>query len=209
MIKALLLIVAPSKQWEQIYRAQRSLLFVLVVFLLPLLIISSAAEGYGLMHWGKWQGPLAHAPKLFSLGETVVFEVIQFVLSLAVVLINAGLILSTGGTFHGRHTFAQGFTTIAYGLSPLFLFRLLNASSDVPSWAAWGVGILFSLAILYHGVPRIMQPDPAHAFGLYLITSLLVIFTTGLEQLITASYLQGKFPKLDELISHAAAKLPF
>ena len=207
MIKALLLIFSPVSAWERVFRAQRSPWFVLGVFLTPLLVLSAAGEAYGLVHWGKWQSSLVREPKTFAPAEAAIFEAFQFVLTLAIVLVNAGLLKSTGGTFHARHTLAQAFTTIAYGLSPLFLFRLLNASSDVPPWLSWIVGIVLSMMVLYHGVPKIMQPDPAHAFGLYLITCLLALFTTGLLQLITAFYLLGKFPKLSTLIASLAARL--
>ena len=45
MIKALLLIFEPIATWEGIFRARRSLLFILVIYLLPLLLLTSAAEG--------------------------------------------------------------------------------------------------------------------------------------------------------------------
>lgn len=209
MIKALLLIFSPVTAWERVFRAQRSPWFVLAVFLIPLLVLSSAGEAYGLVHWGKWQNTVVREPKTFTPGEAAVFETFQLLFTIAVVLVNAGLLKSTGGTFHGRHNFSQGFTAIAYGLSPLFLCRLMNAFSDVPPWLSWGAGLVLSMMVLYHGVPRIMQPDPAHAFGLYVITCLLVFFTTGLLELITTCYLLGKFPKLSTFIASLAARLPF
>jgi hypothetical protein len=54
-----------------------------------------------------------------------------------------------------------------------------------------------------------MEPDPAHAFGLYVITSLMLFMTTGLLELITAFYLRGNFPKLEHAITSLAAQLPF
>ena len=56
MIKALLLIFDPIATWEGILRARRGMVSILVVYLLPLLLLTSACEGYGLVHWGKWQG---------------------------------------------------------------------------------------------------------------------------------------------------------
>ena len=209
MIKALLLIFAPASAWERVFRAQRSPWFVLGAFLIPLLVLSAAGEAFGLVHWGKWQNTVVREPRTFAPAEAAVFEVFQIVLTMAIILVNAGLLKSTGGTFHARHTLSQAFTTIAYGLSPLFLCRLLNASSDVPPWLSWAVGVVLSMMVLYHGVPRIMQPDPAHAFGLYVITCLLVLFTTGLLEMITACYLLGKFPKLSTFIASLAARLPF
>ena len=74
---------------------------------------------------------------------------------------------------------------------------------------SWAIGIILSIAVLYHGVPRMMEPDPSHAFGLYFMSALLLVLVTGLVRFVTAAYLQGKFPKLQAIVSDLAARLPF
>src|SRR5438552_2071045 len=177
MIKALLLIFEPMSTWERIFRAHRSLMFILAVYLLPLLAVTSAGEAYGLVHWGKWQGQVEHLKK-FSVGEAVIFEAAQVLLSLLVVFIGAQLMKAIGETFHGRHTYTQVFTTVAYGLSPLFTMRLFDAFPRISHWVTWTAGILLSVAVLYQRVPRVMQPDPSHALGLYLVSAILLVIIT-------------------------------
>jgi hypothetical protein len=208
MLNALLLIFAPVRTWERIVDSGRGIFYIFITYLLPIMLLTSFGEGYGLVHWGKWQGEPFHIRKL-SVGESLVFEAGQFLATLLVIVINAALAKSVGSTFHGRHTFTQGFTAVSYGLAPLFLCRLLNAHSDVNPWLSWAIGILLSIALLYHGVPLVMEPDPAHAFGLYMITSLMLFMTTGMLELITAFYLHGNFPKLEHAITSLAARLPF
>ena len=208
MLNALLLIFSPARTWERIADARRGIFYILITYLLPIMLLTSFGEGYGLMHWGKWQGEPPHLRKL-SGGESIVFEAGQFLATLLIIVVNAALAKSVGSTFHGRHTFTQGFTVVSYGLTPLFLCRLLNAFTDVNPWLSWSIGILLSIALLYHGVPIVMDPDPAHAFGLYVITSLMLFMTTGMLQLITAFYLHGNFPKLEQAITSLAARLPF
>jgi hypothetical protein len=208
MLNALLLIFSPARTWERIADARRSIFYIFITYLLPILLLTSFGEGYGLVHSGKWQGEPSHLRKL-SGGESIVFEAGQFLATLLIIAVNAALAKSVGSTFHGRHTFTQGFTVVSYGLTPLFLCRLLNAFSDVSPWLSWAIGILLSIALLYHGVPIVMDPDPAHAFGLYVITSLMLFMTTGMLQLITAFYLHGNFPKLEHAITSLAARLPF
>jgi hypothetical protein len=41
------------------------------------------------------------------------------------------------------------------------------------------------------------------------MSALLMALVSGLARLIMASYLQGKFPKLQVIISDVAARLPF
>jgi hypothetical protein len=208
MIKALLLIFDPTATWERIVLTQRSLVFVLVVHLFPLLLLASAAEGFGLVHWGKWQGEIGRI-KQFPVGEAAIVETAHFLLALVVVFVGANMLKSIGETFHGRHTYTQAFTAVAYGLSPFFMLRLLDASPGISPWVTWAVGIILATAVLYHGVPRVMEPDPPHAFGLFFMTSLLLALITGLVRLVTVSYLEGKFPKLEAIISHLGARLPF
>ncbi len=76
-------------------------------------------------------------------------------------------------------------------------------------WVTWTIGIVLSIGVLYQGIPRMMEPDPPHAFGLYLMSAVLLCLITGLERFVTAWYLQGKFVKLDSVISNLAARLPF
>lgn len=211
MFKALLLIFDPTATWEKIFLARRGMVFILVIYLVPLLLVTSAGEAYGLIHWGKRRGEvseLAHV-KPFPSGETLIFESAQFLLSLVVVLAGAKMLKSIGETFHGRHTYTQAFTAVAYGLSPLFLFRLLDAFLSVDPWVTWSIGIILSIAVLYHGVPRMMEPDPSHAFGLFLMSSLLLVLITGMVRFVTWWYLTGKSSKVDAFISDLAARLPF
>lgn len=55
----------------------------------------------------------------------------------------------------------------------------------------WLLGMGVSVWILYQGIPRVMLPDPTHAFGLYLSAMIVVILTSGLTRLMTAMYLLG------------------
>ncbi len=208
MITALLLIFAPGPTWDRIFRARRGFACVLCVYLLPLLVLSSIGEAYGLHHWGLWQGEVARL-KRFSVGETVLLECAEVLLWLLVVGIGAQLLKSMAETFHGRHTYLQAFRTVAYGLGPLFLFRLLNTVPTLSPWVSWGLGIIFSIGVMYQGVPRMMEPDPPHAIGLYFMTSLLLLFISGLVTFLIACYQQGKFPQVQHFISDLAARLPF
>ena len=208
MIKALLLVFDPLRTWDGIARSRRNLGFVLALYLLPLLVLVAVAEGYGLARWGKWQSEVGYI-KRFPPREAVVVVTGQLLLSLCVVFVGANMLKSLGGTFHGRHSYGQAFTTVAYGLSPLFVLRLLDAFSGVSPWLSWSIGIVLSVGVLYYGVPRMMQPDPSHAFGLFFMSALLLALVSGLARLVSAAYLAGKFPKLQDVISQIAARLPF
>jgi hypothetical protein len=207
MFRAFFLIFKPLRAWERIYQAQRGILFIFFVHLLPLLVLVSAAEGFGLVHFGKWRGAIPRLQQ-FPVGEAVIFEAAQVLIGIVLVLTGTLLVKALGETFHGRHTCTQAFTVVAFGLSPLFLMRLLDTFSGISPWVSWAVGILFSASVLYHGVPRIMDPDPPHAFGLFLMTTILLTLTSGLARLLTTFYLQGKFPQIEAWVASVAAGLP-
>jgi hypothetical protein len=211
MIKALFLVFNPVGAWDNIVQARRRWPTILLGYLLPLWLIAFVAEGYGLVHWGKPQGVISHI-KVYTHSEALIFEILQLFLMLVIVVVSARLIKALGETFHGRNTFAQAFTVAAYGLSPFFTLRILDIFPGVSSWAYWGtwlVGIFLSLGLLYHGIPKVMLPDPAHALGLYLISCVFVTMVTGFVRFLTWSYLAGKFGKLDTLISNLVAHVPF
>ena len=207
MITALLLIFEPASAWDRIVRNRRGTVAILLWYLIPLIALSCAAEGYGLVHWGKVRGDLGHV-KQFPANQAVIIEVGQFILFLLEVFIGARMIKAVGETFHGRHTFQQTFTVVAYGMGPFFLARFLDMFSGLTPWVPWAIGILLTMGVLYNGLPKTMEPDPPHAFGLYLMSSLLLLFITGLARFVTAWYLAGKLPALDSLVASLASRLP-
>lgn len=201
MIKALMLVFDCVNTWNKVIQTQRSIMAVMLTFLLPLLLLSSAVEGYGLTKWGESRGSGNVVwVKTFAVREAVAYEAAQLVLSVLIVFVGAWMIKALGETFHGRHTITQTFTVVAYGLSPMFALRVIDAFRITP-WAGWAVGILLSAAVLYHGVPLVMKPDPPQAFGLYLMSALLLIIACALARLVTAWYLQGKFTPVSETVS--------
>ena len=98
---------------------------------------------------------------------------------------------------------------VIYGLSPVFLFRLLDVFPTVNLWLPWAFGIMLTTKILYTGVPRIMLPDPPDAFGLYLMSALLLAMVTALERFVTVGCLGGNFKPVENFISDLATRLPF
>jgi Yip1 domain len=190
MIKVFFLMFEPAVAWEKVAQTKRGYAFIFTTYLLPFILLGTAVEGWGLHHWGKWQ-PKLQIFKDFTAHEILAYEAIQFFLLLATVLVCALLVLRVSQTFHERNRYLKAFTLTAYGFSPIFLFHLLDVAPRMSPWATWGVGVGLTVWILYQGIPRVLQPDPTHAFGLYLSSIFVVILTSGLARLITAMYLLG------------------
>jgi len=199
MIKAILLIFDPVRSWDTIAQDKRSITFILTAFLLPLLALTLLAEAYGLSNWGKNFGDVI-GHKQYNRQEVVVYVALQLVATLLVLFIGAKLLKALGDTFHGRHSYTQAFCAVAYGLSPMFLLRFLDAFPSISPWVPWAIGMILSVAIMYHGVPRVMEPDPPHAFGLYITSALLLAMTSGLARFLTYWWLLGKFTTVQKTI---------
>jgi len=201
MIKVFFLIFEPNVAWEKIAQARRGYFLITVAHLLPLILVGTALEAWGLHKNGKWQ-PWLQFYKHFSTQE-----IIQFVLLFAVVIASAVLIYKISQTFQDRLTFLQAYTTAAYGFSPLLLLHFVDASADIPPYVTWLVGLGLVIWILYQGIPRVMQPDPTHAFGVYLSATIVVVLTSGLARLITAMYLLGYMDLQHSWLSHRITNL--
>jgi uncharacterized membrane protein YidH (DUF202 family) len=192
MIKAFFLIFEPVVAWDRIALSRRSVGFIVATHLLPLIVLGSAVEGWGLAQWGKWQ-PDFKRIRDFPRAEVITFEIIQSLLLIIVVLLCALLLLKVCQTFHGRNQYREAFAVIAYSFSPLLLLRVMDAAPMMSPWAGWIFGILLAIWTLYQGLPRVLQPDPTHAFGLYLSTIIVIVLTSGMERELTSLYLQGNF----------------
>src|SRR5258708_32439432 len=121
MIKALLLILTPLGAWDS--AAKRSLPFTVLLYLLPMMLIVGAVEGYGLVEWGRWQSEMVGIKK-FVPGEAILSEAGQMLLMALMILISAYFIRALGDTFHMRNTYLQALTVVSYGLNPIFLVPL-------------------------------------------------------------------------------------
>ncbi len=201
MIKVFFLLFEPGATWGGIARARRGLGFILFTYLLPMIVISSAVEGWGLARWGKWQ-PKFQQFKAFSRDDIFTFEAIQAALLLLMVLVSALLLLKISQTFEHRRNYRQAFATMAYGYSPLFLAHLLDAGPTVNPMTSAIIGILLTVWVLYQGIPRVMQPDPTHAFGLYLSAMFVVVLTASIARVLPGLFLLGVVDFKNSWLTH-------
>ena len=73
MIKALLLIFSAQPTWLRIAQTPRHWVAVLTTYVMPMLLLVHAVEGYGMVHWGKPRGEIAKL-KQFSTSYATAYE---------------------------------------------------------------------------------------------------------------------------------------
>jgi hypothetical protein len=204
MIKAILLIVRPVQTWNGIDVANRSIAYILCVHLLPLILLTSIAEGYGLTHWGKSHQIEKKFVKSYTPTEAVIIEAAQSLVFVGLAFLGAAAAKNYSSTFHRRSTYRQAFTAIAFGMGPLLILRLADLPDVLFPWIPWAVGMVLTVGVLYIGLPCMLKPDPPHAFGLYVMTSLTLVVMFGLWRLLTWQFFLGKFPALERAIANLA-----
>jgi hypothetical protein len=192
MLRALLLIVDPSRSWEAIKNDRHSVARISSSFFLPLLILSSVGEALGMMRLGIDPGGVTERLVIPARELLIRYEIIQAVMSLLIIYAGAAALKAIGASFHRRHGYAECFTTLAYSMSPLLLMRLLDGVPAVNTWVCFGIGIFLALSLLYHGIPFIMQPDPSNALGLFMFCSFLLLGATGLAHFVATQVLAEK-----------------
>ena len=183
MIKALLLIFDSAAAWDRVVEAKRGIVTILLIYSLPLLLLATAGEAYGLTHWGKQRGDFGK-PVPVPQQAAIQYALIKVGLSLVAIFVGAQLVRAIGRSFHGRQTYTQSFTAVAYGLGPLFMMYLLNAVPSLSGWAVWGIGLALTASVLYQGLPRVMVPDLPHSLGLYFMSVIMLAIITGLAQFL-------------------------
>ncbi len=192
MIRVFFLIFEPAVAWEKIAKAQRGYVFILATYILPFILLVTTLEGWGLMKWGRWQ-PRFDKIRIFTDPQVVVhFEIMQAVIFLLVILISALLLMFASEQFHGRRTFLQTFTVMAYAFGPTLLLQLMNLYPTVHPATSWIMGTVLTLLVLYAGVPRVLQPLPVHAFGAYMSAVFILLLMSGLARVFTAMFLLGQ-----------------
>ena len=205
MFKVFFLIFDPGATWEKVAQKKRGIFFILVTYLLPMILLVCAAEGWSLQKFGKWQPRLDNV-KHFTDPEIKAFESLQAAALLLLVFIAAKLLHVAGNTFHGRQSYRQVFTVVAYGFSPLLLLRFLDAAPQMNLWVSWAFGILVVMWILYQGIPPVLEPDPTHTFGIYLTAIIIIVLTSGVARAIAWMYLLGNVNNRHSWLIESVAK---
>jgi hypothetical protein len=143
------------------------------------------------MRWGEQRGELGHHVKI-SQPVALRYAVVEVSLFVACAFLGGFSVQAVAQSFNLAATFRQAFAAIAYGISPIILARLLDALPAINTWICWGLGGMLSLSALYHGVALTLKPDQTKGFGLYLVSAMIVLLSTGVAHMIAIAVLHEK-----------------
>ena len=193
MLRALLLVVDPSRTWEAIKNDQHSVVRLTFQLVIPLLLVTSVGEALGFMHLGVEHGQVTSTVTKAPLELAVRYEAVQAAFTLFIIYAGSALLKVIGASFHRRHTYQECFTMLGYCVAPLLLLRLLDGIPAINTWVCYGIGIFLTISLLYRGIPFVMKPDPSNALGLFMLCSLLLLVTTGPAHFVAQLVLEQRF----------------
>jgi hypothetical protein len=190
MFTVLQLIFSPAKTWEMIALKRRGVFRIFLLSLLPLILLSSSAEGYTLIKWGIRSGLQGHPGPVPQ--ELVIHYVsTQVGLSLLLLFGGAKFVQWIAEGFHFFPTYTQIFTAFGYGLGPIFLVRFLNCVPIANSWVWWLLGAFLTVFVLYQGVALVVEPEQTKGFGFYLLGTAAIVIMSGIAHAVSVAALHG------------------
>ncbi len=192
MLRAITLVLVPQSTWERIASSQWNALVIFLFSFLPLLALTAAIEGFGMLRLGAYVNDYGRTIEITQ-QQAIQFEAVQVALTLLVLGLGTKLVLWVADGFHSPTTFKQAFTLTAYAMTPLLWFRIIDGHPSIPTWVCFAIGAVFVIFVMYHGIALVLQPDTSVGFGLYLVCSLVLVLSAGLAHFVTQIVAQRKF----------------
>ncbi|MBI4662690.1 MAG: DUF1282 family protein [Verrucomicrobia bacterium] len=191
MFTAFQLIFAPFRTWERISLARRRAVWILAVYLLPLLLVVVSVEAFSLARWGEKRSGFEFAVPVRP-EAAIRYAITQMILLLGSILAGGKFLQWVTHSFQVDSSYQQCFSLMAYGFSPILLARLLDAVPAMNTWACWAIGALLSTSVLYHGVALVLRPEQTKGFGMYIVGSIIGILSSLLSHFVALSVLRSK-----------------
>jgi hypothetical protein len=194
MLRALNFLFAPGKTWERMALKPPNAITILLITLVPLIVITFAIEGYGLLTLGEKVSDLS-AHLRMPLERVIRYEVFYAVASIVVIFVGTYLLQSVAQSFGVMVSFGQCFVLMACTFTSIFLLRIPDAIPQINTWICWGVGVVLSFRILYHGVALWLKPEQTKGFGLFIVSVIYTIVLSGLVHFAAVQVLHGRLLK--------------
>jgi hypothetical protein len=196
VLKEFFIIFSPESAWDQITASRRGNCFVFIIYWVPMFSLLGLVEGHGLILLGREQVAQGMDDR-FTLAKVTIYEIGNGLITLGLVCLAALFIKYFANACHARNRLGQSLAVMLHASGPLLLVQLFNGFPDMYLWLTWLLGITVMLGTLYHGLPRMMQPDPPSAMGLYVGSAAIVFLLMLGGRLLTGFYLAGDFKKFE------------
>jgi hypothetical protein len=192
MLRVLKLIFGADKEWEKMGLNPPNATLVFLFSLLPLLAVSLAVEGWGLLKFGEYHRDLMQQVRVPE-ARVIKYVVFYAITSLTVITVGSFLLNTVGQSFNLQSRFGNWFVLMGYGYAPIFLLRIADAFPRINTWVCWGIAVFLSLRILYHGVAHWLKPEQTKGLGIFMICVIYIVILSGLVHFASIQVLKGRF----------------
>ena len=167
------LILSPGTEWDVIAGEDASMQRIYMNYVGPLVIAAALATAIGMSVIGVSYGFGSYRlPAGAALGQGI----LQIILGLAGVYINSLVINALAPQFGGTQDAGQAFKLAAYSPTAAWVAGLVTILPQLAIVAL--LGGLYSLYLLYVGLPKLMKPaeDKALVYTLAVVGVMIVIY---------------------------------
>lgn len=176
------ILMQPKQEWYVIQQEPTLPAQLYPSYIIPLAAIGPVARVIGLMLFGLsvFVGPLTGL-----LPYAIVSAVLLFAMDLASVYVMALIIDALAPSFSGQKHFYQAFKVAAYCKTPAWLGGIFYL---IPSLGILGALLgLYSIYLLYLGLPVLMQTPPDKAIGYTVVVIIVAIVIAVIMGAIVAA----------------------
>jgi hypothetical protein len=171
------IILTPGAEWERIDREPATIKGIYLGYVAPLAAIPAIFGLIGALVFGYGAFGITFRPSPVS---AVVGALVGYGLTLAAVFVLALIIDALAPTFQGQKNQVQAFKTAAYAYTASWLAGVFNIH---PAMAILTLLGLYSLFLLYKGLPRLMKAPEDKALpytGLVVLAAVVMALVIGM-----------------------------
>jgi hypothetical protein len=182
------ILLTPKEEWEVIDREPATVGGLYTGYIIPLAAIGPVASAIGSSVFGLYGGPFGgyRVPLLSAITGAIV----MFVLNLIAVYLLGLIIDALAPTFDGTRNPIQAFKVAAYASTASWLagvFALL------PGLTVLQILGLYSLYLLYLGLPVLMKSPKEKAVGYTAVVIIAAIVLTMLVGMVAGGFMMGRW----------------
>lgn len=179
------ILLNPSTEWPVIDLETHTVKDLYLSFLLPLAGIAALATLLGTMIFGYNMGPVSVR---YGFGQALGIALLGLITAMVMVYVLGWIITALAPTFKGEKNFVKGFTVAAFSMTAALVGSFANILPAL-SWLLGLLGGLYSLYLLYKGLPILMKSPPDKAIGYTVVVVIAAIVCNVIFTALAATVL--------------------
>ena len=178
--------ISPEAEWAVIDRESASTASLLSGYVVPLVVVGAVANFIGNSIVGRG-APFVSTTLRLSIGTGLAMAVLSVVLAVLSVVVCAYMIDALAPTFAAQKNSVQAMKLASYAPTPAWVAGIVQILPVLGLFVL--LGALYSLYLLYLGLPRLMKCPQEKAIGYTIVVVLCVIVVSVIAGTIPALFL--------------------